>query len=235
MTPVPTAAPLVLVVEDEPPMRRFLQSSLNSAGYRVAEAATGEEALVAATERPPDVVILDLGLPDIDGLDVLRRLREWLAAPVIILSVRNQDSQKITALNRGADDYMTKPFSTGELLARIKVALRHVTQRQAGGETPLFEVGDLSVNLATRRVMVRGKEVHLTRLEYKLVTTLIQHAGKVVTYPQLLTEVWGESQARNTQHLRVFMAALRRKLETDPAQPRYLLTEQGIGYRLACE
>jgi two-component system, OmpR family, KDP operon response regulator KdpE len=235
MTAVATAAPLVLVVEDEPPMRRFLHSCLSGAGYRTSEAESGEQAIASAIDRPPDVVLLDLGLPDMDGQDVLARLREWLAAPIIILSVRNQDSQKITALNRGADDFMTKPFSTGELLARIRVALRHVSQRQGGVESPVFEVGELKVDLATRRILVRGQEVHLTRLEYKLITLLVQHAGKVVTYPQILTEVWGPQQANNTQHLRVFMAGLRRKLELDPAQPQYLLTEQGVGYRLASE
>jgi two-component system KDP operon response regulator KdpE len=235
MSLAPAAPPLVLIVEDEPPMRRFLRTCLTTAGYRTAEAETAQQALDLAVERPPDVVVLDLGLPDMDGQEVLVRLREWLTAPIIILSVRNQDAQKISALQHGADDYMTKPFSTGELLARIQVALRHVARRQSGSEAPAFQSADLRVDLATRRVYVRDEEIRLTRIEYKLLTTLVQHAGRVVTYPFLLTEVWGPQQAQNTQHLRVFMAGLRRKIELDPAQPRHLLTEQGVGYRLACE
>jgi two-component system, OmpR family, KDP operon response regulator KdpE len=231
MSFAPAAAPLVLLVEDEAPMRRFLRTLLSGAGYRFEEASSGQEALLVAAQCRPEVVLLDLGLPDMDGQDVLLRLREWLTAPIIVLSVRNQDVQKITALNQGADDYLTKPFSTGELLARIQVALRHAA-RVPGGESQVFESGELKVDLAARRVFIQGTEVRLTRMEYKLLTTLVRHAGKVVTHPFLLAEVWGPQQAKKTQHLRVFMAGLRRKIEADPAQPSHLLTEQGVGYRL---
>ncbi|HZZ27792.1 MAG TPA: response regulator [Pirellulales bacterium] len=235
MSTATSSPPLVLLVEDEAPMRKFLRAFLSGAGYRIEEASAGEEALSIAAESPPDVVILDLGLPDMDGQEVLRKLRDWLKAPIIVLSVRNQDVQKISALDHGADDYLQKPFSTGELLARIRVALRHTAQVQTGNEAPVFESGDLKVDLAARRVFVRGEEVHLTRMEYNLLTTLVRYAGKVLTHQFLLAEVWGPTQAENTQHLRVFMAGLRRKIEADPAQPRHLLTEQGVGYRLAFE
>ena len=230
------AMPLVLLVEDELPIRKFLGASLASAGYRLDEAATGHEALQRASQNPPDLVLLDLGLPDMDGQDVLRQLREWLAAPVIVLSARDQEQQKITALDHGADDYLTKPFSTGELLARIRAALRHAARIDAGepGATT-YEIGDLKVDLAARRAFANGNEVHLTPIEFKLMTTLVHSAGKVLTHRQLLKEVWGPQQVEETHYLRVFMANLRRKLEADPAQPRYLLTEQGVGYRLASE
>jgi two-component system KDP operon response regulator KdpE len=230
------SSPLVLLVEDELPIRKFLGASLSSAGYRLDEAATGNEALKRASQSPPDLVILDLGLPDMDGQEVLKRLREWLAAPILVLSARDQEQQKITALDHGADDYLTKPFSTGELLARIRAALRHAARVDAGepGETK-YEIGALKVDLAARRVFTDGIEVHLTPIEFKLLTTLVHSAGKVLTHRQLLKEVWGPQQVEETHYLRVFLANLRRKLEADPAQPRYLLTEQGIGYRLASE
>jgi two-component system, OmpR family, KDP operon response regulator KdpE len=227
--------PLVLLVEDEVPMRKFLRAFLSGAGYRVEDAATAEEGMQLAIDKRPDLVILDLGLPDMDGQDVLRKLREWMTAPIIVLSVRYQDAQKIMALNHGADDYLTKPFSTGELLARIRVALRHAAQGQTGGELPVFESGDLKLDLSTRRLFVRGSEVKLTRIEYKLLTTMVRQAGKVLTHQYLLEQVWGPKHAENTQYLRVFMAGLRRKIEFDPAQPCHLLTEQGIGYRLAID
>ena len=228
-------APLLLLVEDELPIRKFLRASLEVAGYNLKEATTGQQALIDAAQSPPDLVILDLGLPDLDGQEVLKRLREWLKAPIIILSARDQEQQKIAALDSGADDYLTKPFSTGELLARIRAALRHAAQ--VGGQTPLsaFERGDLRVDLAARRVFVKGNEVHLTPIEYKMLTTLVHHSGKVLTHRQLLKEVWGPHQVHETHYLRVFMAGLRRKIEKDPAQPRYLLTEQGVGYRLAAD
>ncbi len=225
--------PRVLLVEDELPIRRFVGAALAGASYQLDEAGTGEQALQHAAQSPPDLVILDLGLPDIDGQDVIRRLREWLTAPIIVLSARDQEQQKITALDNGADDYLTKPFSTAELLARIRVALRHVGQSGDDAGKTTFEYGELKVDLATRRVFVAGNEVHLTPIEYKLLTTLVRHAGKVLTHRQLLKEVWGPQQAQETHYLRVFMANLRRKLESDPAQPQYLLTEQGVGYRLA--
>jgi two-component system KDP operon response regulator KdpE len=231
-----TAAPLVLMVEDELPIRKFLGASLASAGYRLEEAGTGHEALKLASQSPPDLVILDLGLPDMDGQELLSKLREWLTAPIIVLSARDQEQQKITALDHGADDYLTKPFSTGELLARIRAALRHAarsTGAAAGATT--YEVGDLNIDLEARRVFVRGSEVHLTPIEFKLVSVMVHSAGKVLTHRQLLKDVWGPHQVQETHYLRVFMANLRRKLEADPAQPRYLLTEQGVGYRLASE
>jgi two-component system KDP operon response regulator KdpE len=201
----------------------------------VDEAATGQQALRHAAQQPPELVILDLGLPDIDGQDVLRQLREWLTAPVIVLSARDQEHQKITALDNGADDYLTKPFSTQELLARIRVALRHAARTDSESTATTFELADLKVDLAARRVFVRGVEVHLTPIEYKLLTTLTRNAGKVLTHRQLLKEVWGPQRVDETHYLRVFMANLRRKLEVEPARPRYLLTEQGVGYRFASE
>lgn len=227
--------PLILLIEDELPIRRFLRASLAAEGYRLAEAETGAQGLKLAAQQPPDLVILDLGLPDMDGQDVLRQLREWLQAPIIILSVRDQEQQKVMALDSGADDYLTKPFGTGELLARLRVALRHRAQAGAGPELAVFRCGDLQVDLAARRILVRGAEVHLTPIEYRLLTTLVRHAGKVLTHRFLLKEVWGPHHLQENHYLRVFMASLRRKVEADPAQPRYLLTEQGVGYRLAAE
>jgi two-component system KDP operon response regulator KdpE len=227
--------PTILLIEDELPIRRFLRASLAVVNYRLAEAETGQQGLRLAAQQPPDLVILDLGLPDMDGQEVLRQLREWLHAPVIILSVRDQEQQKITALDSGADDYLTKPFSTGELLARIRVALRHARGRSADQESSTFASGDLRIDLAARRVFVQEKEIHLTPIEYKLLTTLVRHAGKVLTHHFLLREVWGPHRQQETHYLRVFMASLRRKIETDSAQPRYLLTEPGVGYRLAVD
>jgi two-component system, OmpR family, KDP operon response regulator KdpE len=229
-----TQQPLVLVVEDEPSIQKFLAASLSAAGYRLAEAYTGEQAIREATQQPPDLVILDLGLPDIDGQTVLARLREWLHAPIIVLSARDQEQQKVLALDHGADDYLTKPFSTAELLARMRVALRHAA-KTGEAESPVFQSGELKIDLATRRVFIRDEEIHLTPIEYKILTTLAQHAGKVLTHRQLLQAVWGPQQSQEVHYLRVFMAGLRRKIEADSAQPRYLLTEQGVGYRLAAE
>jgi two-component system KDP operon response regulator KdpE len=228
-------SPLVLLVEDEQPLRKFLAASLVSADYRVDEVSTGREALNHASQQPPDLVILDLGLPDVDGQQVLQQLREWLTAPVIVLSARDQEQQKITALDHGADDYLTKPFSTGELLARIRVALRHAVRPAGESGVTSWECGELKVDLTARRVFVAGDEVHLTPIEYKLLTTLVRYPGKVLTHRHLLNEVWGPQQVRETHYLRVFMANLRRKIEAEPARPRYLLTEQGVGYRLASE
>ncbi len=198
------------------------------------EAEAGEKALRQAVQQPPDLVILDLGLPDIDGQQVLVRLREWLTAPIIILSARDQEKQKVLALDAGADDYLTKPFGADELLARIRVALRRAARRIDSTEPAVFETGSLKVDLAARLVFVENVEVHLTPLEYRLLIVLVRHAGKVLTHRFLLKEVWGPLQ-HEPHHLRVLMAALRRKLEHDPAQPRFLLTEQGVGYRLAVE
>jgi two-component system KDP operon response regulator KdpE len=232
---MPATSPLLLLVEDELPIRRFLRAALTGEGYRLGEAETGQQALKLAAQQPPDLVVLDLGLPDIDGQEVLRRLREWLQAPIIILSVRDREQDKIAALDHGADDYLTKPFSTGELLARIRVALRHSARVDAERESSIFASGDLKVDLGARRVFVNETEVHLTPIEYKLMTSLVRHAGKVLTHRALLKEVWGPHHVDETHYLRVFMASLRRKIESDPAQPRYLLTEQGVGYRLAAE
>jgi two-component system, OmpR family, KDP operon response regulator KdpE len=228
-------APLLLLVEDELPIRRFLRAALAGEGFRLLEAETGQQAIKLAAQQPPDLVILDLGLPDVDGQEILRQLREWLRAPIIILSVRDQEQQKIMALDNGADDYLTKPFSTGELLARIRVALRHATRVGEDRESATFVCGDLRIELAERRLFLKDTEVHLTPLEFKLLTTLVHHAGKVLTHRFLLKEVWGPHRVQETHYLRVFMANLRRKIEMDPAQPRYLLTEQGVGYRLATQ
>ncbi|SRR6266851_1929552 len=227
-------SPLILLIDDELPIRRFLRVALGGDGYRLLEAETGEQGLRLAAQQPPDLVILDLGLPDIDGQTVLRRLREWLQAPIVILSVRDQDQQKIDALDGGADDYLTKPFSTGELLARIRVALRHAAGPTNNEESSVFVSGDLKVDLAARRVFVQKNEVHLTPLEYKLLTTLVRHAGKVLTHRFLLKEVWGPHHTQETHYLRVFIAGLRRKIH-DSLPPRYLLTEPGVGYRLSAE
>jgi two-component system KDP operon response regulator KdpE len=229
--------PHILVIEDDPPIRRFLRASLASHDFEVEEAATGKTALMLATQRPPDLVILDLGLPDMDGLEVIRRLRDWSHMPVIIVSARDQEKDKVAALDAGADDYLTKPFGVGELLARIRVALRHAATIAGGKdqETTQFNVGELRLDLAARRVHVGEKEVHLTPIEYKLLVTLAHNAGKVLTHQFLLAEVWGPLDLEQTHYLRIFMANLRRKIETDPARPRYLLTEQGVGYRLMDE
>jgi two-component system KDP operon response regulator KdpE len=226
---------VILVIEDDHQIQRFLRATLVNHGYRLFEATTGEAGLVEAATRHPDIVILDLGLPDIDGLDVIRRLREWSTVPVIILSARGQERDKIAALDAGADDYLSKPFGVGELLARLRVALRHVATsgRDAGDST--FALGDLHVDLARRQILVAGQEVHLTPIEYRLLTTLIRHAGKVLTHRQLLLEVWGPPYAEQAHYLRVYMAQLRRKLERDPARPRYLVTEPGVGYRFAAD
>jgi two-component system KDP operon response regulator KdpE len=223
------AGPLVLIIEDEAQMRRFLRASLTSQGYRVTEAESGQEGLVQAAARNPDVILLDLGLPDQDGFSVTKRLREWGKTAIIVISARGQEEDKINALDAGADDYLTKPFGVGELLARIRVALRHATGPELGSQ---FMLGELSVDFTRRKVMVRGAEVHLTPLEYKLLTTLIKNADRVVTHRQLLHEVWGPGYGNQTQYLRVYMAQLRHKLEADPSHPEYLATEPGVGYRL---
>src|SRR5260370_10473141 len=210
-----TTPHLILLIEDETPIRRFLRTSLLGHDYRLTEAETGQQAIRLAAQQPPDLVILDLGLPDMDGQEVLRQLREWLRAPIIILSVRDQEPQKIAALDNGADDYLTKPFSTGELLARIRVALRHSAHVTGEPESSTFVTGDLKVDLATRRVFVKNAEIHLTPIEYKLLTTMVRHAGKVLTHRFLLKEVWGPHHQQENHYLRVFMASLRRKIETD--------------------
>jgi two-component system, OmpR family, KDP operon response regulator KdpE len=227
--------PSVVLIEDEPQIRRFLRATLTGQGYRLFEVGNGADALVEVAQRQPDVVILDLGLPDMDGLDVIRRLREWSMVPIIVLSARGQERDKVGALDAGADDYVSKPFSAGELLARIRVALRHTAGAAHEGSEAAFKVGELQVDLLRRHVSVAGVEVKLTPIEYKLLVTLVRHAGKVVTHQQLLREVWGPSHDDQSHYVRVYMAHLRHKLEVEPARPRYLLTEPGVGYRLAAE
>jgi two-component system KDP operon response regulator KdpE len=222
----------IVLVEDEASIRRFLRAAFAAEGYRLFEAGTGADGLVEAASRQPDVVIVDLGLPDLDGLDVIRRIREWTKVPIIVLSAREQEGDKVAALDAGADDYVSKPFGAAELLARIRVALRHRAGVGGPGD-PVHVMGDVRVDLARRRVTRAGQDVHLTRTEYRLLTVLVRHAGKVLTHGQLLTEVWGPAQADQAHYLRVYMAQLRRKLEADPTRPRYLLTEAGVGYRLA--
>jgi two-component system KDP operon response regulator KdpE len=231
MTAVP---PVVLLIEDEPQMRRFLRAALGDQEYNLVEASTAREGLAQAAGRNPELILLDLGLPDADGLDVTRRIREWSSAPIIVISARGQERDKVAALDAGADDYLTKPFGVGELLARMRVAMRHA--RASGGvEEPVFEGGGIKVDLARRQVFRAGDQVHLTPLEYKLLATLVKHAGKVLTHRQLLKEVWGINAINQTHYLRVYMTQLRHKLEKDPTQPRLLLTEPGVGYRLRSE
>jgi two-component system KDP operon response regulator KdpE len=229
------AGPLVLVIEDEPQIQKFLRATLSAHGYRVNEATSGKQGLVLAAQQPPELVILDLGLPDMDGLDVTRELRTWTAVPIVVLSARGQDEDKVAALDAGADDYLTKPFSVAELAARLRVALRHVARLNDGAAESVFTIGELKVDLGKRLVSVHGAIVHLTPTEYRLLTTLVRHGGKVLTHQMLLKEVWGPSDESEVQYLRVYMAQLRQKLEADPAQPRYLITEPGVGYRLAAE
>ena len=223
---------MILLIEDEPQMLRLLRIILQSQGYGLVESPTGQEGLMQAATRAPDVVLLDLGLPDIDGLEVTRRLREWSDVPIIVISAREQEQDKIKALDAGADDYLTKPFGAGELLARIRVAMRHKALREAGKHESIFTLGNLRVDLARRQVFLNEKEVHLTPIEYKLLTVLIKNAGKVLTHRQLLKEVWGPPYLTETQYLRVYMAQLRHKLEADPARPSFLINEPGVGYRL---
>jgi two-component system KDP operon response regulator KdpE len=221
--------PVVLVIDDEVQIRRLLRLSLEGNGYRVLEAATGREGLTEAATRRPDAIILDLGLPDGDGAEVLKRIREWSAVPVIVLTVRDRDEEKIALLDSGADDYVTKPFSPGELLARLRVVQRHA---QPATDTVTFRTGTLEVDLAARQVTVLGRAVHLTATEYGLLRLLVRHAGRVLTHRQILREVWGPNYTQQTHYLRVYMAHLRAKLETDPASPELLITEPGVGYRL---
>ena len=224
-----SAGQLALVIDDEPPIRRMLKITLETNEYRVYEAQTGQDGLSQFAVVRPDIVILDLGLPDMDGIDVLKSIREWNKTPVIVLSVRNADTQKIAALDAGADDYLTKPFSVGELLARLRVAQRH-TQPQS--DSAVFQDGRLTVDLLRRQVLVEGQPVKLTPTEYALLKFLIQHAGQALIHRQLLREVWGPQYVYETHYLRVYMAQLRQKLEANPTRPKLLVTEPGVGYRL---
>jgi two-component system KDP operon response regulator KdpE len=222
--------PKILLIEDEAQMRRFLRVSLAGNGYQVLEAETAKDGLIQAAAVNPELILLDLGLPDEDGLTVTQRLREWATTPIIVISARGREEDKIKALDAGADDYVTKPFGVGELLARIRVALRHQSVSASGSSQ--FCSGELKVDLGRRQVFVDDEAVHLTPIEYKLLTTLIKHAGRVLTHRQLLREVWGPNFGDQTQYLRVYMGQLRHKLERNPSRPLHLLTEPGVGYRL---
>jgi two-component system KDP operon response regulator KdpE len=227
--------PVIVVIEDDPQIRRFLRTGLEAHGFEIHEAETGKLGLILAATRKPDLIILDLGLPDIDGIEVIKKLREWTSRPVIILSARNVEIDKVAALDGGADDYLTKPFGLDELLARIRVALRHAAQPSQDSAGNIFKSGNLKVDLGQRRVYRDGEEVHLTPIEYRLLTTLVKHAGKVLTHRQLLVEVWGPSYVENNHYLRIYMGCLRHKLEAEPARPKLFQTEAGTGYRLATD
>jgi two-component system KDP operon response regulator KdpE len=226
------ASPVIVVIEDDPAIRLFLRTGLGAHGFKVFEADRGKQGIVEAGVRKPDLIILDLGMPDMDGVDVIKTIREWSAMPIIILSARSTEQHKIEALDAGADDYLTKPFGLGELLARLRVALRHSVSRPEQDQIGVFTSGALTVDLLKRQVVVEGREVHLTPIQYRLLSVLIKNAGKVLTHQYLLKEVWGPSYKDNSHYLRIYMSQLRQKLETDPAQPQYLLTESGVGYRL---
>ena len=222
----------IIVIEDEAQIRRFLRTSLTSEGYQLFDAETGKQGMIEAATRKPDLIILDLGLPDMDGVDVVKELRTWSSVPIVILSARSQESDKIAALDAGADDYLVKPFGIGELLARIRVALRHMPMA-SNGEEGIFTVAELIVDMMHRKITVGGVEVHLTPIEYRVLTVLVKHAGKVLTHQFLLKEVWGPNYVERAHYLRIYMGTLRHKLEKDPTRPRFLLTEVGVGYRLA--
>jgi len=224
--------PLVLIIEDEPHMRRALRAMLTGNGFQVVEAAGAREGLMQASGRNPEVILLDLGLPDLDGRDVTRTLRRMTTAPIIVISARGQEHDKVQLLDLGADDYLTKPFGVAELLARIRVALRHAARPLASLEEPIVLGKDVKVDPLRRQVFRGDAEVHLTPTEYRLLVTLLRHAGRVLTHRQLLEQVWGANYAAQTHYLRVYMAQLRNKLEADPTRPRFLLTEPGVGYRL---
>lgn len=237
----PAHSPLVLVIEDEAPIRKFLRAVLSAHEYRVNEAATAREGILQAGMQPPDLIILDLGLPDADGLDVTRQIRDWSNVPIVVLSARGQEQDKVAALDHGADDYLTKPFSAGELMARLRVALRHASHTGSQTGEPVYECTQsgrtLRVDLARRRVWLADTigehDVRLTPTEFKLLALLVKHAGKVLTHKQILMDVWGPAHASDVQYLRVYAGQLRQKLEADPAQPQFLITEAGVGYRLA--
>jgi two-component system KDP operon response regulator KdpE len=224
--------PVVLVIEDEPQIRRFLRTTLEAQGLEAVESDTGARGITDAANRRPDCIILDLGLPDMDGVDVISRIREWSTVPILVLSARTQETAKIAALDAGADDYVAKPFGAGELLARVRVALRHASSTDREDAGAVYVRGDLRVDLGARRVTLAGSEVHLTPTEYRLLALLVRHRGKVLTQRFLLKEVWGPGHVERPHYLRIYMANLRQKLEADPARPALFLTETGVGYRL---
>ena len=232
MSETSSIKPCALIIDDELQIRRLLRVNLEANGYRVVEAATGQEGITQAAQWRPEVVVLDLGLPDMDGVTVLKRLREWSRVPVLVLSVRDREEDKVAALDNGADDYVTKPFSTAELLARLRVAQRHA---QPGPESSHFRTGRLEVDLTARLVKLNDREVRLTATEYSLLRLFIQHTGKVLTHRHILREVWGPNAVEQTHYLRVYIAHLREKLEIEPSKPRLILTEPGVGYRLVEE
>ncbi|AAK81598.1 two-component system KDP operon response regulator KdpE [Clostridium acetobutylicum] len=228
--------PYILVVEDDKPIRNFITTALSTQGYKYSETDKGNEAIALSMANSPDLIVLDLGLPDIDGIEVIGKIREWSKVPIIIVSARENERQKVEALDKGADDYITKPFGIGELLARIRVSLRHVNAGKAKDKSiDFFKVKNLSVDFEKRRVSVNGKEVHLTPIEYKIMFLLCKYSGRVLTHNFIINEIWGASVGNENQSLRVFMANLRRKIEKDPAQPEYIYTEVGVGYRLIDE
>jgi two-component system KDP operon response regulator KdpE len=226
------AGAVILVVEDETPMRRFLRTALTAQDYRVVEASSGKEALGLATTHNPEIILLDLGLPDADGIDLTREIREWSRVPIIVISARGREDDKVAALDAGADDYLTKPFSVNELLARVRVALRHSAQTGNEDAGEIIEQGTVRIDQPRREVTIGDRPVHLTPIEYRLLVMMARNAGKVLTHRQILKEVWGPSHAGQTHYLRVFMAQLRRKIEDDPARPRLVVTEPGVGYRM---
>jgi two-component system KDP operon response regulator KdpE len=223
--------PIIIVIEDDPAIRKFLRTSLSTQEFTVFEAETGKQGIVEAGMRKPDLMILDLGLPDMDGVEVIKAIRAWSGIPIIVLSARNHEQHKIDALDLGADDYLTKPFGFGELLARIRVALRHANRTSESPQGELFTTDNLHIDLLNRIVSVDGQEVRLTPIQFRLLSVLVKNVGKVMTHQQILKEVWGPSYQENAHYLRIYMSQLRQKLEHNPTQPRYLLTESGVGYR----
>ncbi len=224
---------VVLIIEDEVSIRRFLKAALEVQGFKLLEAATGAQGLTLAASHHPDIIILDLGLPDMEGLEVIKGIRDWARTPIIIISARGRDADKVEALDAGADDYLTKPFSVDELAARLRVAMRRLSQ-PLGKEEPVFQTGELRVDLARRLVWVGDAEIRLTPIEFKLLAVLVRHRGRVLTHRQLLREVWGQASEEQAHYLRNYIHMLRHKLEPDPARPRFLRTEPGVGYRLQC-
>jgi two-component system KDP operon response regulator KdpE len=223
---------VAVVIEDDVQIRRFLKATLEENGFKYVEADTAKKGLIQCETQMPDVIVLDLGLPDMDGLEVIERIREWTKVPIVVLSARGQEKDKVAALDAGADDYLTKPFGVEELMARLRVALRHSARPDSAEAETVFRLKGLEVDLESRIVTVAGKEVHLTPIEYRLLATLVKHAGKVLTHRQLLVEVWGPNAEFEHQYVRVYMNQLRHKIEAEPARPKYLVTETGVGYRL---